>query len=374
MGQEKINIQERQGLIMLLQSDIRELKRRMDAENCGITRIRGAYVSEGMVEAEINTPFLALPENEFYKYLDIAKSCLTKKIGDQMLSLEIEGMAVGEVLSRCIGSELKDDDVVHDVFGSIMNVLPTDEKYLILMLQENYDVPRRGTDGVAQDESEEVYAYMMCIIIPVVLDKAGLCYDGEKIASKKREWVAQKPIAAFVYPAWEERTAEYGKCIFYTATPDRPPHELMEKTLDAKRIRTATEIRQEFEKVISRRAASPEEAEEYIVMVNEALERALETEAGLIVGADELKGILDDTDMPQEDRAAIVEEYRRDIQPGTRAEWLLDGKALQRADEIKRRKELNKLMLAAADAILHPNIDEDYAIALVDKLRKKAGR
>ena len=78
--------------------------------------------------------------------------------------------------------------------------------------------------------------------------------------------------------------------------------------------------------------------------------------------------------MPQEDRAAIVEEYRRDIQPRTRAEWLLDGKALQRAEEIKRRKELNKLMLAAADAILHPNIDEDYAIALVDKLRKKAGR
>ena len=108
--------------------------------------------------------------------------------------------------------------------------------------------------------------------------------------------------------------------------------------------------------------------------VNEALERALETEAGLIVGADELKGILDDTDMPQEDRTAIGEEYRRDIQPGIRAEWLLNSKALKRAEELKKRKEINKLMLTAADAILHPNIDEEYATKLVEKLRRIAER
>ena len=374
LGQEKINIQERQGLIMLLRSDIRELRHRMDYDNCGITRIRGAYVSRGTVMAEINAPFLSLPDNELYKYLDIARGCLSKKIGDNMLSLEIDNIAVKEVLSQCINSELKDDDAVEDVYGRIMNVLPSDEKYLILILQDNYDIPKRGTDGANQDESEDVYAYMMCIIIPMVLEKAGLCYDGEKIAPKIRQRVLSKPMAAFIYPSWEERTVEHDRCMFYAAKPDRPPHELMGQMLDAKRVETATEIKKKFEDIISLKAESEQEAEEYIAAVNAVLEQAVSKSPDLIIGADELSGILSDTDIPHDDSTIIVEEYKKYIQPGTRAEWLLDGKALQRAEEIKRRKELNKLMLAAADAILHPNIDEDYAIALVDKLRKKAGR
>lgn len=358
---------------MLLWSDVKEIRRRMEPDNCGISRIRGAYVADGSVLAQINAPFLALPENEFYKYLDIAKACLTKKIGDQMLSLEIEENSVVRTeLERCIASGLKDDDAVQNVFDRIMDILPPYEKYLLLMIQENYDIPRYGADGADQDESEEVYAYVMCIIIPVKLDKSGLYYDGEKIASKKREWVASKPTAAFVYPSWEERTVEHDRCMFYTAAPDKPPHELMEKMLNAKQTQTATEIRMEFEELINRHAESTDAAEEYIASVNEVLDRVLNVTPKLNVGAPELGCILADTEISKDNKAVIIEEYRKMIKSAP-AEWLFNPKALKKAEEIKKRRELNKLMFAAADAIRHPNIDEEYAEKLAEKLIRTAG-
>ena len=60
---------------MLRNKDILELKRRFKKEACTITKMCGCYVDANKNKVvELNETFLNLEDEEFYKYLDIAKS------------------------------------------------------------------------------------------------------------------------------------------------------------------------------------------------------------------------------------------------------------------------------------------------------------
>ena len=69
--------------------DISELKRRFKKDSCTITRMCGCYVdSERNRVVKLGETFLNLDEEEFFKYLDIAKKALSGTIGNNLLELE----------------------------------------------------------------------------------------------------------------------------------------------------------------------------------------------------------------------------------------------------------------------------------------------
>lgn len=66
---------------MLSSKDISELRKRMTLKDTNITRLAGIYVSnEKERMTSLNERFLNLPEEEVYKYLDIAKEVLNRKV------------------------------------------------------------------------------------------------------------------------------------------------------------------------------------------------------------------------------------------------------------------------------------------------------
>ena len=71
---------------MLRNKDILELKRRFKKEACTITKMCGCYVNANREKVvELNETFLNLEDEEFYKYLDIAKKSLSGTIGNNIL-------------------------------------------------------------------------------------------------------------------------------------------------------------------------------------------------------------------------------------------------------------------------------------------------
>ena len=63
---------------MLRNKDILELKRRFKKENCTITRMCGCYVDASKNKVvELSETFLNLEDEEFFKYLEIAKKTLS---------------------------------------------------------------------------------------------------------------------------------------------------------------------------------------------------------------------------------------------------------------------------------------------------------
>ena len=67
---------------------VAELKRRFTKENCTFTRLCGCYVDAGKNKVvDLSETFLNLEDEEFYKYLEIAKKTLSGTIGNNLLEL-----------------------------------------------------------------------------------------------------------------------------------------------------------------------------------------------------------------------------------------------------------------------------------------------
>ena len=98
--------------------DVLELKRRFKKEACTFTRMCGCYVSVDKEKiTKISETFLNLEDEEFYKYLEIAKKTLSGKIGNNLVELNFpneEEKAGGrqQFLMGLGDCKLKNDDLL----------------------------------------------------------------------------------------------------------------------------------------------------------------------------------------------------------------------------------------------------------------------
>ena len=78
-------------------TDISELKRRMKKEACTFTRLCGCYVDADRNKVTtFGETFLNLEDEEFFKYLEIARKVLSGTVGNNILELEFPaGQAAG---------------------------------------------------------------------------------------------------------------------------------------------------------------------------------------------------------------------------------------------------------------------------------------
>lgn len=68
--------------------DILELKKRFKKDHCTFTKICGCYVNgEKNIILNFRESFLNLDEDEYFKYLEIAKKVLSGTIGNNILEL-----------------------------------------------------------------------------------------------------------------------------------------------------------------------------------------------------------------------------------------------------------------------------------------------
>ena len=101
----------------MTKKDIAELKRRLKKEDCTFTKLRGCYVdSQKNSILHIDETFLNLDEEEFFKYLEIAKKTLSGTIGNQLLELSFrpgeEGTEKQNFLLGLRDSRLKSDGLL----------------------------------------------------------------------------------------------------------------------------------------------------------------------------------------------------------------------------------------------------------------------
>ena len=69
--------------------DIAEIKKRFDKEKCTFTKISGCLVnSEKNILLNFKESFLNLEEDDFFRYLEIAKKALSGTIGNNLFSMQ----------------------------------------------------------------------------------------------------------------------------------------------------------------------------------------------------------------------------------------------------------------------------------------------
>lgn len=222
--------------------EILEIRKQFSPANCAITRIAGCYVDhEKNKVMQTKDAFLALPEEEAFKYFDIFKKALSGGFGKNLIPLEYthDAEAAGNPHSSLMdlrASKLEDDDLLEEFYDKIIENYNYNENYYIILIHGMYDIPGRSTDGQKmEDASEEVYQHIMCVICPVSLSKPGLSYDAEdnRMQDRIREWVVDKPAKAFLFPAFSDRSTDIHKVLYYTKKSSELQPELIKQVIGA---------------------------------------------------------------------------------------------------------------------------------------------
>lgn len=237
--------------------DILELKRRLKKGECTFTKMRGCYVdSQKNIVLHMNETFLNLEEEEFFKYLEIAKKALSGTIGNNLLELSfLKGEEGNEAQKFFLGlrdSGLKADGLLDVLYERIIREYEFAGNYLILLFHDAYDVMTKTTDNNKLDESEEVYDYILCAICPVELTKAGLGYHKEKniIAPRIRDWVVSVPETGFLFPAFSNRSSDVNAMGYFVKDAKKAQPDFMRQALGCEPKRAAAEEKKTFHAIL----------------------------------------------------------------------------------------------------------------------------
>lgn len=344
----------------MTKKDILELKRRLTKNECTFTKVCGCYVNAHKeIVVTFDETFLNLVDEEFYKYLEIAKKTLSGTLGNNLLELEFplaEENAGGrqQFLMGLKSSELKNEELLNSFYRLIIDSYDYVGNFLILLFHDAYDVITKTNDNARLDESEEVYEYLICSICPVVLSKPGLGYreDENRIGARIRDWVVGVPENGFLFPAFSDRSSDIHSVLYYTRNPKEPHPELMESGLGCDSKQTATEKKETFRAIVHNAVGGDEEKSENIFMeIQEGLNTMLENQeevhgksgAPILLKKENMKELMNTIEIPDEVTAKIEQSFEEnfgDVPP--EAEFLLDSKALAANTEKKEKQTLQK--------------------------------
>ena len=356
--------------------DIMELKRRFKKEACTFTRMCGCYVSvEKEKITKIAETFLNLEDEEFYKYLEIAKKTLSGNIGNNLVELAFprEQEAAGGKQQFLMGlreSKLKNDDLLDTFYDMIIDNYDRVGNYLILIFHDAYDVMTKTSDNDKLDESEEVYEYLLCAICPVELTKPALGYrEAEnRIGARIRDWVVGMPETGFVFPAFTDRSTDIHSVMFYTKNTVNPHVEFEDGVLGCMEHMTSDQKKVEFAQIV-KDVVGDDDDEETIQIYNEVQdtlnevlqneqEKAEESSTNesdeppkVVLTEQIINEVLEKVNLFEDQKEAIKKSCADVIQEDTEVAEIIDEKAIKAAEQTRYLNKLKELLLAAAEVL-----------------------
>lgn len=361
--------------------DILELKKRFKKDYCTFTKMCGCYVNgEKHIILKFRETFLNLDEDEYFKYLEIAKKVLSGTIGNNILELNfpLNEELVNErqvSLMQLKNSQLKDDALLDDFYESIINSYDYTGNFLILLFHDAYDVITKTTDNAKIDESEEVYEYVLCAICPVSLSDPGLRYFEEenKIKARIRDWVVEAPTNGFVFPAFINRSSDVNSIMYYTKNPKDTHPELMKNALGCGSKQTAAVQKESFQLIVKDSFGTDErKAEKAFMEIQENLNSMIEEHKSMYGDTDsepitltnkEIQNLLIESDVPEEITSKIEKYYTESFGDDLPlAESLIDPKVLKANEQRRKEAHLEKQV-----QILQSKLEQAKQEASADK-------
>ncbi|MDO4313828.1 MAG: DUF4317 domain-containing protein [Eubacteriales bacterium] len=325
--------------------EVLEIRKQFSPENCAITRICGCYVDgDKEKRLEFKEAFLSLPEEETFKYYDIFKKTLSGTLGKNLIHMgfpleqELSG-GTQEFLLQLKNSKLTDDILLEEFYDKVIESYDFGEHYLILLIHAVYDIPGKALDGSEMfDASDNVYEHILCCICPVVLSKAGLCYNAvtNSIEDRTRDWVVGEPANGFLFPAFNDRNTDLHHLLFYSKKPEELQDFFVEHTLGCSEVMSAGSQKESFQDMI---VSTLKEDCDYSVIrtihenLNEMIEEAKESPEPLALDKKDVRRLFSASGVPEEKMESFEKDFDETI--GARTSLLASNIAETRKFSIK---------------------------------------
>ena len=306
----------------MTRKELNEIKSQYTLEDCGILRLCGCYVDgERNKITQFNENFLNLPEEEKHKYFDIFKKTLSGTPGKNLVDMKFNVDAYADEGARTFlmnlrDSGLKDDRLLNEFYDRIINNYSYVGNYLILLINQVYDIPAVTTDNIEMDDaSDEVYSYILCSICHVNLSKPGLGYDEEdnNFHDKKQNHMVDVPDVGFLFPAFNKRSADEDMTLFYTKDVSEFEDGLIDCLLDCAVPLPAKQQKETFTSLVNETLG--EEADlEIVKNIHENLEQIIEEKkqespAPVMLDKTEIKDLLEKSGVKEEKLENFEEHF-----------------------------------------------------------------
>lgn len=351
----------------MIKQEISEIKKLLTQRNCSITRICGCYVDgEKNKKTEFRQAFLALPEEEMFKYFEILRKTLSGTLGKNLLTLEFplaseEEGGAQEFLLRLRDSKLKDDTLLEEFYDKIISTYEYVGNYLILLVHDAYDVPGKASDGLEmEDASDEVYEYILACICPVELSKPGLSYNAEEntFQNRIRDWVVSLPETGFLFPAFHDRSSDIHSTLYYTKDAEELKESFVDQLLGCPLPLTAGSQKETFQALIEETLGETCDIE-IVKNIHDTLagmvEEHKEEPAPLILDKNEVKTILANSGVTNEKLEQFDRHY--DETAGEQTSLLVSNVMNARTFEVKTPDVVVKVNPDRTDLIETRNIN-----------------
>lgn len=306
-----------------------EIRKLFTQESSCLSRICGCYVDFNKEKVcSFQDAFLSLPKDEALKYYDLFKSTLSGTIGKQLLNMEFptdqefQG-GTQEFLLQLRNSELKDDALNQAFYDKVIQAFDYAENYYIILIYGAYDVPGRSTDGAEMyDASEEVYPFLLCSICPVNRSKGGLSYLSESncIGERVRDWIVEAPMKGFLFPAFNDRSADIHNVLYYTKNPEDSHPELIEQVLGSVTPMSPVNQKETFQSILMNTLG--EDADYEVVSnihenLNEMIAETKNNPDPLTLSKHEVKNLLEISGVPSQELQDFDHTYEEIAGPKT---------------------------------------------------------
>lgn len=356
--------------------DLLEIKKRFKKNECTFTRMTGCYVNATKEKVtSFSNVFLNLPDEEYYKYLEIAKKTLSGTIGNQLLELsfpmeeESGAMSKQQFFMGLKASALKDEGLLERFYDLVIDSYDYTGNYLILLFHDAYDVITKTEDNLKLDESEEVYEYILCSLCPVTLSKPGLGYleEENKIGVRLRDWIVAPPENGFLFPAFTDRSSDIHSLLYFTKNTKEPHEAFMENGLGCPAKRTSMQQKKAFENIVKQAVGDDEATEEVFLKLQDSLctmldrqEEAGNEDTPIALNTEIFRDVLADSDISEslapKIEKAFAEEFTDAIPT---ADALLDNKAVAKNEQRKVQKALITEVATLKEALSKAQIDPE---------------
>ena len=304
------------------EKEIAEIRRRFRPDKSNITRIRGCYVNgQKEIVSQFSESLGLMPQEESEELLTILRKTLSGTIGKNLIDIEFSTQQVinseeHKLLMALRDSSLNNDDAVNEFYGRAIQSISMDGNYLILLAYDTYDVPYYAKDGEKQDNPSEVYSYFLCSICPVKLTKPALGYyvSENEFRNITPDWVVSPPELGFIFPAFDNRSANIYNAVYYTRNTAENHGEFIDAVFKTDIPMPADEQKKTFQSVLSDSIADDCNYE-VVQAVHEELSEMIEEhktnkeEKQPAVSKETVKSVLESCGVSGEHISAFEEKY-----------------------------------------------------------------
>lgn len=327
------------------EKEVAEIRRRFRPDKSNISHVCGCFINENReIVSRFDQSLAVMPQEESEKILTVLRKSLSGTLGKNLVDLSFSTQQVVEgeehkLLMALRESALNDQEIVESFYQKVIEALHMEGQYLILLAYDRYDVPYRSKDGQRQDDAAtEVYSYILCCVCPIKMTKPALCYYVPEniFHNLKPDWLVAPPELGFLFPAFDDRSANIYDALYYTKDSGENHPEFIEAVFSTEAPPPAAVQRETFQSILGETLAEDCNLE-VVQSVHDQLQDMIEEhkankeEEPLAVSKTTVKGVLKACGVSDEHMEAFEERYDQEFGADTQISPrnLVDGKPIE---------------------------------------------